>query len=439
MGHGAHRLRDTLRWVLAGTGVLSAIAACISIGASGIAGAGVPLITVLVAAALFGLVDERFGPSSFTFWVFAFLAAALYYPRLFTNWGFNTNVLVIPMLQLIMFGMGTKLSLADFAKEFRSPKGIAVGSFLVFSVMPIVGVLVARLFRFAPEIAVGVILIGACPGGAASNLMAFLARGNVALCVSVTTLTTLVTPVVTPALMKVFAGTLVEVSFVKMMVSSVNLIIVPIAAGLVCNKILYGKADWANRRSTLAGIALAAAAGAVFGLPGAMGPLRQGVLLASALSAVVAITKVMVDWFDGPADWMNRILPRVSMISILLYVTIVVALNRDELVKVGLMLVAACAVHNLFGFVLGYWASRAAGLSKRDSRTLSIEVGLKNGGLGMGLALEALNSPAAALAPIVFGKWMNIAGSALANFWRGRPTGEAGEDVRAASSSAGHG
>jgi BASS family bile acid:Na+ symporter len=116
------------------------------------------------------------------------------------------------------------------------------------------------------------------------------------------------------------------------------------------------------------------------------------------------------------------------MISILLYVTIVVALNRDQLLVVGLMLVAASAVHNLLGYIFGYWVSRAAGLSIRDSRTLSIEVGLKNGGLGMGLALEALNSPDAALAPIVFGKWMNISGSALANFWRGRPTGDPGED-----------
>ena len=136
----------------------------------------------------------------------------------------------------------------------------------------------------------------------------------------------------------------------------------------------------------------------------------------------------MVASLDGPANWMNQILPKVSMVSILLYVTIVVALNRDELLVVGLMLVAASAVHNILGFIVGYWASRAAGLSKRDSRTLSIEVGLKNGGLGMGLALQALNNPNAALAPIVFGKWMNISGSALANFWRGRPTGEADEE-----------
>ncbi len=390
------------------------------------------MLAALVAGALYGQMDKRFKESSFTFWVLAFLAAAMYYPRLFTNWGFDTNVLVIPMLQLIMFGMGTKLSVADFVKEFRQPKGIAVGSVLVFTIMPVVGVLVARLFRFSPDIAVGVILIGACPGGAASNVMAFLARGNVALCVSVTTLTTLVTPVVTPTLMKLFAGTLIEVPFLKMMMSSFNLIIVPIAAGLVCHKILYGTAPWLKKPAPVIGIGILgfglAAATVPLSLPTEIAVLKPGLILGFVLAGVVSITKVIVASLNGPANWMNQILPKVSMVSILLYVTIVVALNRDELLVVGLMLVAASAVHNILGFVFGYWASRAVGLSKRDSRTLSIEVGLKNGGLGMGLALQALNSPNAALAPIVFGKWMNISGSALANYWRGRPTGEPDEE-----------
>ncbi len=393
-----------------------------------IAQAGIPLLAALVAGALYGQIDKRFQASSFTFWVFAFLAAAMYYPRMFTNWGFDTNVLVIPMLQLIMFGMGTKLSVADFMKEFRNPKGIIVGSVLVFTIMPVAGVLVAKLFRFAPEIAVGVILIGACPGGAASNVMAFLARGNVALCVSVTTLTTLLTPVITPALMKLFAGALIQVPFIRMMMSSFNLIVVPITAGLVCHEILYGRAPWLRRSVPLASIgALGFVLAAVIvpiRLSAEVAVLKPGLILGFVLAGAVSITKVIVASLNGPANWMNQILPKVSMISLLLYVTIVVALNRDELLQVGLMLVAASAVHNILGFVFGYWVSRAAGLSKRDSRTLSLEVGLKNGGLGMGLALQALNSPNAALAPIVFGKWMNISGSALANFWRGRPTGE---------------
>lgn len=420
-----------LRLLLMACGLSGSLAAAFLIASGKLAEAGIPLLAALTCGALLGLVEPRIKESAFTLWVFAFLAAALYYPRLFTNWGFDTNVLVIPMLQLIMFGMGTKLSLADFAREFRRPKGILTGSVLVYSVMPLAGVLVARLFGFPPDIAVGVILIGACPGGAASNVMAYLARGNVALCVSVTTLTTLLAPVVTPALMQLFAGALIRVPFFKMTLSSFNLILVPIVAGLVCHKLLYGTAPWLKRSVPVVGIGALASvlsfAAVPLRLPVDLAVLKPGLILGFALVGIVCFVKVVVATLGGPADWMNLILPRVSLLSVLLYVTIVVALNRDELLKVGLLLVAASALHNVLGFILGYWASRAVGLSKRDSRTLSIEVGLKNGGLGMGLALQALNSPNAALAPIVFGKWMNISGSALANYWRGRPTGESGE------------
>ncbi len=409
-----------------------AAAAAVSLGASGRLGeAGLPLLCGLAAGAFYGQVDKRFSGSSFTFWVFAFLAAAMYYPRLFTNWGFNTEVLVIPMLQLIMFGMGTKLSVSDFSSELRRPRGLIAATLLVFTAMPLAGVAVARAFSFSPDIAAGVILIGCCPGGAASNVMTFLARGNVALSVAATTLATLLTPIVTPALMQALAGALIRIPVLRMVASSFNLIIVPIAAGLVCNKILYGKAAWLRRPAlgvSLGLLNLAVSAAAAFlPLRGEYAVLKPGLVLGFALLGSASIAKVIVAAAGGPANWMDVILPRLSMISILLYVTIVVALNRDELLRVGLILVAASAVHNLLGYIAGYWGGRAFGLSERDSRTISIEVGLKNGGLGMGLALQALNSPTAALAPIVFGKWMNITGSALANYWRGRPTGEADE------------
>lgn len=390
--------------------------------------AGMPLLGSFVAMAVYGYVNKQYQKLSFTFWVFAFLTAAMYYPFLFTDWGFNTKVLVIPMLQLIMFGMGTKLSLADFGMELKKPKGILVGSLMAFTMMPLFAVLVTKVFQFQPEIAVGLLLIGACPGGAASNVMAFLARGNVALSVSVTTITTLIAPLVTPLLMKLLANELIEIPFLKMMFSSFNLIIVPISAGLVCHTLLYSKASWLakERNMILLGlIFIMAMLGVVYlDFPEALSVLKPGLILGFGLSALVAVTKVIVNRLQGPEDWMDRILPAVSMISILLFVTIVVALNRDQLLVVGLLLVAASAVLNLLGFIFGYWGSRAVGLSIRDSRTLSIEVALKNGGLGMGLALEALGSANAALAPIVFGKWMNISGSAIANYWRDKPTGE---------------
>lgn len=412
------------KFILGVLGVLFVILLVVFVQ-TGISEAGVPLIAFLVLMALYGYVDLRFKRMSFTFWVFAFLAAAMYYPFLFTNWGFNTKILVIPMLQLIMFGMGTKLSLKDFKAELSQPKAVIVGSIMAFGIMPVIGVLLVKLFDFPPDIAVGIILIGCCPGGASSNVMVFLAKGNVALSVSVTTITTLLTPIVTPALMKLFANEMIEISFIKMMFSSFNLIIVPIAAGLVCNKILYGQAQWLKNDKNIWAIAIVVmlAVFIIVQVPfsGALAVLKPGIVLGLVLTSVVSFTKLIVKYFSGPENWMDKILPSVSMFSIILFVTIVVALNRDKLLVVGLMLVVVAALHNFFGFILGYWGSRAVGLSKQDSRTLSIEVALKNGGLGMGLALEALGNANAALAPIVFGKWMNISGSAIANYWRDKP------------------
>ena len=396
------------------------------------ADAGFPMLAAFASMALYGFFNKKYKKMAFTFWVFAFLVAAMYFPFLFTNWGFDTSVLVIPMLQLIMFGMGTSLSLDDFKEELTKPKGILIGTAMAFGVMPIIGLLVTLLFNFPPEIAVGVILIGACPGGAASNVMAFLARGNVALSVSVTTFTTLLTPLVTPAIMKLLANEMLEISFLRMMFSSINLILVPIVAGLICHKILYGNSPWLQRERNivLIGALFAAATLLVISVtfPASIAVVKPGLILGFVLSAIVSFTKAIVKRLHGPSDWMGKILPSLSMVSILLFVTIVVAFNRDKLLEVGLLLVAASAIHNFFGFVIGYWGSRAAGLSIQDSRTLSIEVALKNGGLGMGLALEALGNANAALAPIVFGKWMNISGSAIANYWRDKPTGEEAEE-----------
>lgn len=411
--------------LILGLSIVLIIASIAIIMFGSISDAGIPMLSSLLLLTLLGYVNPKLKKMSFTFWVFTFLVAAMYFPFLFTDWGFNTKILVIPMLQLIMFGMGTKLSIKDFRKEVSKPKGIITGSIMAFGIMPILGVLVVKLFNFPPEIAVGVILIGCCPGGASSNVMAFLANGNVALSVSVTTFTTLLTPFVTPALMKLLANEMIEISFIKMMLSSFNLIIVPIAAGLICNNILYGKSDWLKNDRNILTIALSAGVLAILiipvSFPISFAVLKPGLILGFALISLVSFTKLIVAYFGGPENWMNKILPSISMFSIILFVTIVVALNRDKLLVVGLMLVAAAAIHNLLGFILGYWGSRLVGLSERDSRTLSIEVALKNGGLGMGLALEALGNANAALAPIVFGKWMNISGSALANYWRDKP------------------
>ena len=349
-------------YVFLAISIISFIATAVMIAAGKGARAGVPFVATLVAMAFYVRGTRIMRGNAFTFWVFAFLAAAMYFPWLFTYWGFNTKKLVIPLIQLIMFGMGTKLSVADFIKEFKRPKGLFIGTFLVFSIMPVAGVLIAYAFRFKPEVAAGVILIGSCPGGVASNVMTFLAKGNVALSVSITTFATLISPFATPFLMKIFAGKLLDIPYLGMMNSIFKMIILPIVAGLIVNKLLRDR-----------------------------------------------------------KKWLDRILPLLSMTAILLFVTIVVAHYRDDLLVVGLALIGASIIHNFLGYILGYWSSKAIGLSERDCRTMAIEVGLKNGGMGMGLALDVLKSPDAAFAPIIFGKWMNISGSTLANYWRQKP------------------
>ncbi len=388
--------------------------------------AGIPLIVAFLAFSQHARLTPVIAGISFTFLVFAFIAASMYFPWLFTNWGFNTTVLIVPSVQLIMFGMGTKLSVGDFVREFRRPMGLIFGTILVYTVMPLAGLLLARLFGFPPEIAAGVILIGSCPGGAASNVMTYLARGNVALSVGLTTLATLIAPFVTPPLMKLLAGRLIEIPLLGMMLSIMNMIIVPVIAGLIANRILYGRAAWLRNRLAVLGLGIAciALASIPIGSPvvrAVLGGVTSGFVLAFGLIGITSVVKVIVESLGGPEGWMDHILPKLALTAILLYIVTVTAHNYDKLLVVGLALIGAAIIHNFIGFVLGYWLGRAIGLSETDCRTLSIEVGLKNGGMGVGLAINVLKSGNASLASLIFGSWMNISGSTLANFWRLRP------------------
>ena len=332
--------------------------------------AGIPFIGTLVAMAFYAKQTKVIKGNVFTFWVFAFLATAMYYPWIFTFWfGFNTKKLVVPLIQIIMFGMGTKLSIADFVKEFKKPKAIIMGTVLIYTIMPLLGVVIAKVFHFPPEIAAGVILIGSCPTGAASNVMNFLANNNLALSVSIATFSTLISPIMTPFLMKLFAGKLIEISFVAMVFSIMKMVIIPIIAGLIVNKLLRDH-----------------------------------------------------------KKWLDKLLPRLSMTAVLLVVTVVVAHYRNELLLVGLALIGAAMIHNILGYTIGYWATKLIGVNERDCRTMAMEIGMKNGSMGMGLALDVLKSADASLAPIIFGKWMNISGSTLANYWRLRPVKDDDEE-----------
>ena len=183
--------------------------------------------------------SKKFRPFSFTLWVAVFVSSALFYPAIFGTWsGYKLSALIVPLIQIIMFGMGTQLTLGDFVRVFTMPKAVIIGVVLQFSVMPLVGKTLAVLFAPNKDVAAGMVLIGSCPGGVASNVMVFLAKGNVALSVTMTSVSTLLAPVMTPAMTQFLAGTYTNVEFVAMMITIMKMIILPVLGGLVANLIL---------------------------------------------------------------------------------------------------------------------------------------------------------------------------------------------------------
>jgi BASS family bile acid:Na+ symporter len=309
------------------------------------------------------------------------------------------------------------------------PWPVFIGFFLQFSIMPLVGYSIAMLFGFEPEIAAGIILIGSVSGGVASNLITYLARGNVALSVTMTACSTLMSPLMTPFLMKVLAGKLVPVDFLEMMFSIINMIIVPIVAGLFANRILFSSKKWARRAGALAVIVAICFSLVIIVIlshvhfPGPLAGLKGGVILGLALIGVVALAKLVISiLLKGPENWMDRTLPVVSMAGICFIIAIITARSRNELLTSGIWLILAAMLHNGIGYLLGYLGARAARLKEVDCRTVAIEVGMQNGGMATGIAMNVLQSAKAALAPAIFGPWMNISGSVLASFWRRKPT-----------------
>ena len=390
----------------------------------------------VVVVALAGLAALSMGHATlkryaFTFWVFAFVAASMFFPAYFGTWfGADLKILIVPLIQVITFGMGTTLSARDFGRVFTMPWPVFIGMFLQYTIMPFVGFGIATLFRFDPEIGAGIVLIGSVPGGVASNLINYLAGANVALSVTMTAVSTLLSPLLTPFWMKTLAGRMIPVDFLSMMFSIINMIIVPIVAGLAANRVLYSRKPWAGRAAVLGTIAggcfLLAAAVLFFDLA-FLGPLAQvkgGLVVGLGLVGLVTLAKfIMKHVIKGPENWMDKALPVVSMAGICLIIAVITSRSRNELLTSGLLLIFAAVLHNATGYFLGYWGSRALRLNEIDSRTVAVEVGMQNGGMATGIAMEVLKSTKAALAPAIFGPWMNISGSVLASYWRRRSSG----------------
>ncbi len=303
---------------------------------------------------------DRFKGLSFTVLIFAAVSLSMYYPQSFIQIGdFQLKKLIVPLLQVIMFGMGTAMSFNDFYGVIKMPKGVFIGLICQFSIMPVLGFTLATLFNFPAEIAAGVVLIGSSPSGLASNVMAYLAKANIALSVTLTAVATLIAPFMTPILMKYLAGSFVPIDFVSMMISIVKIVILPIALGLIFNHFFHGK-----------------------------------------------------------AKWLDKTMPIISMGGIALIIMIITAAGRDDLLTIGILLIIAAIIHNLMGYLLGYWGCRLLKMKEQDCRTIALEVGMQNGGLASGIALEMGKISTVGLAPAIFGPWMNISGSSLATWWR---------------------
>jgi bile acid:Na+ symporter, BASS family len=284
---------------------------------------------------------------------------ALIFPQFFIEInGFKLKMLIVPLLQIIMFGMGTTMSLADFRSVVKTPRAVFVGLLCQFTIMPFVGFALANLFSFPPEIAAGILLIGCSPSGLASNVMAYIAKANVALSITITSCATLLAPILTPALMKLLAGQFIDIQFNAMMIDILKMVILPIIIGLAVNY-----------------------------------------------------------FFKKYTDVLNRILPILSMAGIAIIIVIITAAGRDALLSIGGVLILAVLMHNLLGYLLGYWGGRLFGMAEQDCRTIAIEVGLQNAGLASGLALGMGKVATVGLAAALFGPIMNTTGSILATWW----------------------
>ena len=303
--------------------------------------------------------------------VLASAAAAFAFPDAFKEWGSVKLVtLIVPAIQLIMFGMGTTLAAGDFLRVAKRPWAVAAGVFLQFLVMPVVGFFLARTFGFSGELAAGCVLVGSVAGGTASNVIAFLAKADVALSVTMTCCSTLLSPLVTPLMMKILAGRFVEIDTLKMMVEILKVVVVPVVAGTVVHALFE----------------------------------RQ---------------------FEKHKAVLDRILSVFSMCGICFTILVLTAPSRDVFAAAGLSIVAAAIMHNTIGYASGYWlvrlVGRFVGMGEAEARTVAIEVGMQNGGMAGALSIQVLGSAVAALPANVFSIWMNFSGSVLASHWSRKP------------------
>lgn len=375
----------------------------------------------------------------YTAWIIAAVVAGMIYPNAFTHWGsfdLRNKWLMLVIIQMVMFGMGIQMKLKDFSGLMQTGKGVAIGLFCHFSIMPLMGLLLTKLFHFEPEIAAGVILIGSCSSGLASNVMVYLARANLVLSVIVTAMATMAAPFLTPLLMKLLAGELIAVSIIGMMMDIIKIVIVPIGAALLHDYLRTANGKGRMVVFTLFAIAMAwllfLALGGwnYFETHIKNKQILQSIEIAGFLLAAV-VSGVVYHQLSRAWLKLDGIMPYFSMFGIVYFTLVTTAVGRDNLMQVGFLLFISSVIHNGAGYFFGYWLSRLFRLDKNSARTIAFEVGLQNGGMASGLAAGMDKLGTVGLPAAVFSPWMNISGSILANYWRKRPVkGDEGSNTK---------
>lgn len=368
----------------------------------------------------------------FTAWIMLAFAAGMLFPQSFQYWGeldLRNKWLLLVIIQVVMFGMGIQMKLKDFTHLGSTGKGVAVGLLSQFTIMPIVGFILSRIANLPPEVAAGIVLIGCCSSGLASNVMVYIAKANLFLSVVLTAIATLAAPFITPLLMKLLAGTLVHISITTMMFDILKIVIVPVGAALLHDYLKSASKPQQRKVFWIAGIAatwlfaLTIGAGQWLTNRYTDSRFQQSIELFSILCGgyLVGIGYHFLTLKFTKLDaWM----PTLSMAGIIYITLVTTAAGRDNLLLAGWVLLACAIIHNVAGFALGYGFSRLLGLNKTDARTISLEVGLQNGAMASGLAGSMGKIGTMGLAAAVFIPWMNITGSLLANYWKMRPITE---------------
>ncbi len=391
-----------------------------------------------VFAALALAIGLRFIPKlrgyQFTAWIIVAVVAGMIYPAQLLKVGdfdLRNKWLILFIVQAVMFGMGTQMKLADFKGVAKMPGAVAIGVAGQFTIMPLVGFGLTKLFHFEPEIAAGIILIGSCSAGLASNVMAYIAKANLALSITMTSVTTALAPIMTPLWMKILAGELVEVKPFHMMMEIIKMVIMPIGAALLHDYLTFAKP---RGRRIVYGTAATGVVWLTFIAFGGWGWFKGNVtsevlpwigVVGFGFAAVIA--GVIYHHAAKTLTILPKLMPIASMFGIVYFTTVTTAAGRDNLLHVGGMLFLAAALHNTFGYVFAYWLARACKLDLASCRTVAFEVGLQNGGMASGIAGSLGKLGTMGLAAAIFSPWMNISGSVLANYWRKHPAQSSNE------------